>query len=151
MKRTFYSLYLKRFLDFTLALIAIFILSPIFFLLIILQIIFNGFPIFFIQKRHGENGKIFNIYKFRTMKKSNIVLHSLKGDLNRTTRFGNFLRKTSLDELPELINIFFGDMSFVGPRPVLLIDYHFMNDENKKRYLVKPGLTGLAKEMVEIV
>lgn len=131
-------------------LLALFVL-PIFiiFFLIITLFIFllDGFPIFFIDRRLGLNYKIINIYKFRTMKspKFNDKLLEKNSDFNRVTKFGFFLRKTSLDEIPQLLNIFIGDMSFVGPRP-LPVDYkNYIVKNFYNRSSVKPGITGLTQ------
>jgi undecaprenyl phosphate N,N'-diacetylbacillosamine 1-phosphate transferase len=145
MKKTFYTLYLKRFIDFNLALIALVFLSPLFILVIPLQIIFNGFPIFFTQQRVGKDEKIFKLIKFRTMNNKRDKLGFLLPDYQRKTLFGTFLRATSIDELPSLINILKGDMAVVGPRP-LLVEYLPLYDQaQKQRHLVRPGLSGLAQ------
>lgn len=145
MKRTFYSLYLKRFLDFNLALIALFALSPLLFLIIIFQIIFNGFPIFFVQPRVGKDEKIFNLIKFRTMNNKKDKEGQILPDVKRITWFGSLLRMTSIDELPSLINILKGDMALIGPRPLLVEYLPLYNYEQRKRHLLRPGLSGLAQ------
>jgi undecaprenyl phosphate N,N'-diacetylbacillosamine 1-phosphate transferase len=140
-----YRRYIKRFLDFILSLIAIIILSPIILFLSILVRVKLGSPILFKQQRPGLNEKIFTIYKFRTMTDKKDENGELLPDEIRLTKFGKFLRSTSLDELPELFNILKGDMSIVGPRP-LLIEYLERYDEHQKhRHDVRPGLTGLAQ------
>lgn len=146
MKRNIiYSQYLKRYFDFLLSLFLIIILAPLFIIISFFVMIIHGFPILFIQKRPGMNEKVFNIIKFRTMKNSSNKNEKIENDKLRLTKFGKFLRSTSLDELPSLINILKGDMSFVGPRP-LLVEYLKLYDNNqKKRHLVRPGLTGLAQ------
>lgn len=140
-----YRKYVKRFLDIILAIIAIVITLPIFLLTGILVLIFLGKPAIFRQKRPGKDEKIFTMYKFRTMTKGKNRNGELLPNELRITRFGNFLRKTSLDEIPEFINILKGDMSFVGPRP-LRVDYlSLYNEKQKHRHDVRPGLTGLAQ------
>jgi undecaprenyl phosphate N,N'-diacetylbacillosamine 1-phosphate transferase len=145
MKKTFYSKYLKRCIDFYLSLIALIVLSPFLFLVISFQFIFNGTPIFFIQSRVGKDEKIFKLIKFRTMNNRVDKNGNLLPDLERRTWFGSLLRKTSIDELPSLLNILKGDMAMIGPRP-LLVDYlPLYNQGQKKRHLVRPGLSGLAQ------
>jgi undecaprenyl phosphate N,N'-diacetylbacillosamine 1-phosphate transferase len=145
MKKTFYSLYFKRFLDFNLSLIALIVMSPFLLLVIFLQIILNGFPIFFVQPRVGENEKKFNLIKFRTMNNKIDKDGNLLPDVKRKTWFGSLLRKTSIDELPSLINILKGDMAIIGPRPLLVEYIPLYNEEQRKRHLVRPGLSGLAQ------
>lgn len=140
-----YRKYIKRVLDFTLSLIALIILSPIYLVLAILVRIKLGSPIIFKQERPGLNEKIFTLYKFRTMTDEKDENGKLLPDEVRLTKFGKFLRSTSLDELPELINIIKGDMSIVGPRPQLVRDMLFMSEEQRKRHTVRQGLTGLAQ------
>ena len=140
-----YRKYIKRVLDFILSLIALIILSPIYLVLAILVRIKLGSPIIFKQERPGLNEKIFTLYKFRTMTDEKDENGKLLPDEVRLTKFGKFLRSTSLDELPELINIIKGDMSIVGPRPQLVRDMLFMTDEQRKRHTVRQGLTGLAQ------
>lgn len=145
MKRTFYSLYFKRFLDFNLALIALILLSPFLFIIIFFQIIFNGFPLFFVQSRVGKDEKIFKLIKFRTMNNKKDKEGQLLPDVKRRTWFGSLLRKTSIDELPSLFNILKGDMAVIGPRPLLVEYLPLYNEEQRKRHLVRPGLSGLAQ------
>ena len=140
-----YRKYIKRVLDFTLSLIALIVLSPLYLVLAILVRIKLGSPIIFKQERPGLNEKIFTLYKFRTMTDEKDKNGNLLPDEARLTKFGKFLRSTSLDELPELINIIKGDMSIVGPRPQLVRDMLFMTDEQRKRHTVRQGLTGLAQ------
>lgn len=140
-----YAKYIKRILDFTLSLLAFIVLSPILLILYILVIIKLGKPAIFKQKRPGKNEKIFTLYKFRTMTDERDENGNLLPDEKRLTKFGRFLRSTSLDELPELINIIKGDMAIVGPRPLLIRDMLFMTDEQRKRHTVRQGLTGLAQ------
>ena len=140
-----YKKYIKRLLDIVLSLIAIIITLPIFLIIGILVLIFLGKPAIFRQKRPGKNEKIFTRYKFRTMSNKKDKDGNLLPNELRITKFGNFLRKTSLDEIPEFINILKGDMSFVGPRP-LRVDYlPLYNKEQKHRHDIRPGLTGLAQ------
>ena len=140
-----YKKYIKRILDIILSLIAIIITLPIFLIVGILILIFIGQPAIFRQKRSGKNEKIFTMYKFRTMTNKKDEDGNLLPDELRLTKLGKFLRKTSLDEIPEFINILKGDMSFVGPRP-LLVDYlPYYTEEEKHRHDVRPGLTGLAQ------
>jgi undecaprenyl phosphate N,N'-diacetylbacillosamine 1-phosphate transferase len=145
MKRNFYSLYFKRFLDFNLALLALIFFSPFLLIVIVLQIILNGFPIFFTQPRVGKNEKVFNLIKFRTMNKKKDKSGILLPDNKRKTFFGSFLRATSIDELPSLINIVKGDMAIIGPRPLLVEYLPLYNQHQKQRHLVRPGLSGLAQ------
>lgn len=140
-----YKRYIKRPMDFILSLFAIVVLSPVFLVLAILVRIKLGSPVIFQQKRPGLNEKIFTLYKFRTMTDEKDENGNLLPDEVRLTKFGKLLRSTSLDELPELFNILKGDMSIVGPRPLLVQYLTLYNDEQKKRHLVRPGLTGLAQ------
>jgi undecaprenyl phosphate N,N'-diacetylbacillosamine 1-phosphate transferase len=145
MKKTFYSLYFKRFLDFNLSLLALIVLSPLLLIVIIFQVLFSGFPIFFIQSRVGKNEKIFKLIKFRTMNQKTDMDGNLLPDVNRRTWFGSILRKTSIDELPSLINILRGDLAIIGPRPLLVEYLPLYNEKQRKRHLVRPGLSGLAQ------
>lgn len=140
-----YRKYVKRFLDIILAIIAIVITLPIFLLTGILVLIFMGKPAIFRQKRPGKDEKIFTMYKFRTMTKGKNHNGEMLPDELRLTKFGKFLRKTSLDEIPEFINILKGDMSFVGPRPLLIEYLPYYTKEEHHRHDVRPGLTGLAQ------
>ena len=140
-----YRKYIKRILDFTLSLIALIILSPILLITAILVKIKLGSPIIFKQQRPGKNEKIFTLYKFRTMTDKKDEEGNLLPDEQRLTKFGKILRSTSIDELPELINILKGDMAIVGPRPLLVEYLSLYNDEQKHRHDVRPGLTGLAQ------
>jgi lipopolysaccharide/colanic/teichoic acid biosynthesis glycosyltransferase len=140
-----YAKYIKRPLDFVLALCAFVILLPIMIILAIIgAIIMKGNP-FYVQPRPGKNERIFRLIKFRTMTCEKDENGNLLPDEKRLTKYGKFLRSTSLDELPELINIIKGDMSIVGPRPQLVRDMVFMNSEQRARHTVRPGLTGLAQ------
>ena len=140
-----YRKYVKRFLDIILDIIAIVITLPIFLLTGILVLIFLGKPAIFRQKRPGKDEKIFTMYKFRTMTNKKDKDGNLLPDDQRLTKFGKFLRKTSLDEIPEFINILKGDMSFVGPRPLLIEYLPYYTKEEHHRHDVRPGLTGLAQ------
>lgn len=140
-----YRKYIKRIIDFTLSFIALIILSPIFLIVSILVRIKLGTPVIFKQKRPGLNEKIFTLYKFRTMNDKKDENGNLLPDSERLTKFGKMLRSTSLDELPELINILKGDMSIIGPRPLLTRYMEYYTDEERKRHSVRPGLTGLAQ------
>lgn len=140
-----YRRFLKRPMDFILSLIAIIVLSPIMLIVALLVRVKLGSPVIFKQKRPGLNEKIFTIYKFRSMTDERGENGELLPDRLRLTKFGKMLRSTSLDELPELWNIFKGDMSFVGPRPLHVRYLPLYNANQKRRHEVKPGLTGLAQ------
>lgn len=140
-----YKYFFKRLLDFILSLIAIVILSPVLLITAILVRIKLGSPVIFKQERPGKNEKIFTLYKFRTMTDEKDEEGNLLPDEIRLTKFGKLLRSTSLDELPELFNILKGDMSIVGPRPLLVKYLPYYNDEEKHRHDVRPGLTGWAQ------
>lgn len=140
-----YAKYIKRILDLILSLMALIVLMPLMIIIGILVRINLGSPIIFKQKRPGKNEKIFTLYKFRTMTDKRDIDGNLLPDEYRLTKFGKFLRSTSLDELPELINIIKGDMAIVGPRPQLIKDMLFMTKEQRRRHSVRQGLTGLAQ------
>lgn len=140
-----YKKYIKRILDIIISALAIIILMPVYLIISLLVAIFMGFPILFKQERVGENEKNFNIYKFRTMTNKKNKNGTLLPDSERVTKFGRFLRKTSLDELPELFQILKGNMSLVGPRPLLVRYLPYYNERERKRHNIKPGLTGLAQ------
>lgn len=144
-KKGIYENYIKRMLDFILSLIALICLSPVLLIVSILVRTKLGSPIIFKQQRPGKNEKIFTLYKFRTMTDEKDENGKLLPDSQRLTKFGKFLRSTSLDELPELINIIKGDMAIVGPRPLLVEYLPLYNKEQKHRHDVRPGLTGLAQ------
>lgn len=140
-----YAKFFKRPLDFILALVAFVVLFPVLLILTVLGAIkMKGNP-FFVQPRPGKNERIFKLIKFRTMTCEKDEHGNLLPDEKRLTRYGKFLRSTSLDELPELINIIKGDMSIVGPRPQLVRDMVFMTEQQRMRHTVRPGLTGLAQ------
>ena len=140
-----YSKFLKRLLDITISFIAIVILSPIYVIVAILVKSKLGSPVIFCQDRPGKNGKIFKMYKFRSMSNATDENGNLLPDEKRLTKFGKILRSSSLDELPELFNILKGDMSIVGPRPLAVVYLPWYNEEEKHRHDVRPGLTGLAQ------
>lgn len=140
-----YANYVKRILDLMLSLIAVIICSPIFLVLFMLVRIKLGSPVLFTQERPGKDEKIFRLYKFRTMTSQTDAHGELLPDEIRLTSFGKKLRATSLDELPELFNILKGDMSIVGPRPLLVKYLPLYNEEQRHRHDVRPGLTGQAQ------
>ncbi len=140
-----YKKFFKRFFDIVLSLIAIIILSPVYLIISVLVLIFMGWPILFKQPRPGKNEKIFNMYKFRTMTNKKDKDGNLLSNEKRLTKFGNLLRKTSLDELPEIFCILIGKMSIVGPRPLHVEYLEYYNEEQKHRHDVRPGLTGWAQ------
>jgi lipopolysaccharide/colanic/teichoic acid biosynthesis glycosyltransferase len=140
-----YTNIIKRILDFNLALVILVLVSPLLLMLIISLSYFNQGKPFFFQLRPGKNGKIFKIIKFKTMNDKKDVAGNLMSDNQRLTKIGKFVRKTSLDEIPQLINVVKGDMSLIGPRP-LLPEYLPLYDEiQKRRHEVKPGITGWAQ------
>jgi lipopolysaccharide/colanic/teichoic acid biosynthesis glycosyltransferase len=140
-----YEKYFKRVLDFTLSLLALIVLSPLILILIILGIIYMKGKPFFLQKRPGKHEKIFYLIKFRTMDNREDKNGELLPDEIRLNKYGRFLRASSLDELPELINILKGDMSIIGPRPLLVKYLPRYNKEQHHRHDVRPGLTGYAQ------
>ncbi len=140
-----YAKYIKRPMDIILSLMAIIGLAPVLLLVAVLVRKKLGKPVIFIQERPGLNEKIFKLYKFRSMTDKRDEKGELLSDELRLTNFGKFLRSTSLDELPELFNILKGDMSIVGPRPLLVKYLPFYTNEERKRHDVRPGLTGLAQ------
>lgn len=140
-----YAKCIKRILDFFLSLMALVLLMPLMLVIGLLVRIKLGKPIIFKQKRPGKNEKIFTLYKFRTMTDKKDENGELLPDEQRLTKFGKWLRSTSLDELPELINILKGDMAIVGPRPLLIEYLPLYNEKQKHRHDVRPGLTGLAQ------
>ena len=140
-----YRLFIKRLLDFVLSLIALIILSPVILIVAILVKIKLGSPVLYKQERPGKNEKIFKMYKFRTMTNEKDEEGNLLTDDIRLTKFGKLLRSTSLDELPELFNILKGDMSIVGPRPLLVKYLPLYNEHQKHRHDVRPGFTGWAQ------
>lgn len=145
MKTGFYQNYGKRIFDVIAASMMLIILSPVFLLLAVCVRLLLGSPVIFKQKRPGLQEKIFEMKKFRSMTESRDKRGKLLPDEERLTRFGKWLRDTSLDELPELFNVLAGDMSLIGPRPQLVKDLVFMDKNQRKRHCVKPGITGLAQ------
>lgn len=144
-RQGFYEKYIKRVLDFIFSLVSLILLSPVLLVIAILVRIKLGSPVMFTQERPGLNAKIFKIYKFRTMTDEVDEMGELLPDTSRLTSFGEWLRASSLDELPELFNILKGDMSFVGPRPLLVRYLPRYSDFEKRRHEVRPGLTGYAQ------
>lgn len=140
-----YAKYFKRIFDFIVSLLALIILSPLLLILTILGFIFMGGNPFFTQARPGKDEKIFNLVKFRSMSNKKDKDGNLLPDDIRLNKYGKLLRSTSLDELPELYNILKGDMSLVGPRPLLVKYLERYSDEQRHRHDVRPGLTGLAQ------
>ena len=140
-----YANFFKRLIDFTLALVALIVLSPVLLVLMVLGAVkMKGNP-FFTQLRPGKDEKIFKLIKFRSMTCETDADGNLLPDDQRMTRYGEILRSTSLDELPELFNILKGDMALVGPRPQLVRDMVFMTADQRRRHSIRPGLTGLAQ------
>lgn len=139
-----YKSIIKPLFDFTFSFLGIIILLPIFILLIILLSFANNGKPFFFQLRPGLNGKIFKIIKFKTMNDKKDKNGNLLPDDIRLTKSGKFIRKTSLDEIPQLLNVIIGNMSLIGPRPLLPNYLNYYNDSEKKRHNIKPGITGLA-------
>lgn len=140
-----YEKFFKRIVDIICALLAIIVFSWLYIIVAVLVRIKLGSPVIFKQKRPGKDEKIFTLYKFRTMTDERGEDGELLADDIRLTKFGKFLRSTSLDELPEAFNILFGDMSVIGPRPQLVRDMVFMTKEQRRRHSVRPGLSGLAQ------
>lgn len=140
-----YKLFFKRLLDLVASMLIFILLSPVFLVVMVLLSLANKGSPFFIQQRPGKNEKIFNIIKFKTMNDTKDDQGNLLPDAQRLTKIGGFIRKTSLDEIPQLINVIKGDMSLIGPRP-LLVSYLDLYDEfEKKRHTVRPGITGWAQ------
>ena len=135
---------LKRTFAIVLSIFAIFLLFPSFLVVSFLIVIDSGFPIFFLQKRIGRDAKEFNIIKFRTMKKNNENITITVSDDSRITRIGKYLRKTKIDEFPEILNVLFGQMSFVGPRPDVKGYADKLKGANRKILALRPGITGPA-------
>lgn len=144
-KQGVYARYIKRILDVLLSGCALIVLSPVLLIVAVLVRTKLGSPVIFCQERPGKDEKIFKMYKFRSMTDARDENGELLPDEVRLTKFGRALRSTSLDELPELWNIFKGDMSIVGPRPLLVRDVAYMDAQQHRRHEVRPGLTGLAQ------
>lgn len=140
-----YKHFFKRFFDIFFVILFFLLIWPVYVVLTILVRVKLGAPVIFKQIRPGKNGKLFTLYKFRSMNDKKDESGNLLPDEERLTKFGKSLRATSLDELPELFNILKGEMSFIGPRPLLVKDYVFFDDEVMKRQSVRPGLSGLAQ------
>ncbi|HGF1449275.1 TPA: sugar transferase [Streptococcus suis] len=140
-----YRRFVKRLLDFVVSLFALVILTPLILMIACLVALNLGTPVLFSQERPGKNERIFKMYKFRTMTNARDQAGNLLPDSQRLTPFGAFLRSTSLDELPELWNIVKGDMSLIGPRPLLVEYLDLYTNHQRKRHSVRPGLTGLAQ------
>lgn len=138
-RRSIYTIFVKRLLDILLSLIAIIILSPLFLVVALLEMIFHGSPIVFTQKRPGLHGKVFNIYKFRSMTNETDADGELLPGNQRLTKFGRFIRKFSIDELPELFCILTGKMSIIGPRPLRVEYLPLYNKRHAMRHEVRPG------------
>ncbi|MFT4800578.1 MAG: undecaprenyl phosphate N,N'-diacetylbacillosamine 1-phosphate transferase [Flavobacteriaceae bacterium] len=137
--------YIKRISDFLSSFIGLLILSPVFLIVFFLLLIVNSGKPFFFQSRPGKNEKIFRIIKFKTMNDKKDANGNFLPFDKRVTKIGSFLRKTSLDEIPQLINVFIGQMSLIGPRPLLVKYLPLYNDFQKKRHSIKPGVTGWAQ------
>lgn len=140
-----YSKYFKRCFDFTGALLLIALLSPLYIAVYLLVRLNMGSPAIFTQDRPGKDGKIFRLYKFRSMTSETDADGNLLPDAQRITKFGKFIRKTSLDEIPQFFNILKGDMSFIGPRPLLVRYLPYYTERERLRHSVRPGITGLAQ------
>ncbi len=140
-----YTFFIKRILDFSISLILLILISPLFIVLIIFLAIANSGKPFFVQRRPGKDEKIFSILKFKTMNDKRDAHGNLLEDKDRITKVGAFVRKTSLDEIPQLINVVKGDMSIIGPRPLIIEYLPIYNSIQKKRHNVKPGITGWAQ------
>ena len=144
-KAGIYERYVKRLLDIMCSGVALIVLSPVLLITAILVRVKLGSPVLFSQERPGKDERIFRLYKFRTMTDERDENGNLLPDEVRLTKFGKWLRATSLDELPELYNIVKGDMSIIGPRPLLIEYLPYYNETERKRHSVRPGLTGLAQ------
>ncbi|KZS42085.1 UDP-galactose phosphate transferase [Aquimarina aggregata] len=140
-----YKFFIKRSLDFCVSLIVLILISPIFILLIVFLAIANNGKPFFVQRRPGKNEKIFSIIKFKTMNDRVDDKGQLLPDKDRLTKVGSFVRKTSLDEIPQLLNVLKGEMSLIGPRPLIIEYLPIYNTTQKKRHDVRPGITGWAQ------
>lgn len=148
-KRTFYTIVVKRLLDIVLSGIAIVILSPLFLVISILELIYHGSPIFYAQERPGLHGKIFKLYKFRSMTNEKDENGELLPSEKRLTSFGRFIRRFSLDELPELFCIFTGRMSIIGPRPLLVKYLPFYSKRHMMRHEARPGFACMSLKPIK--
>ena len=140
-----YTLFIKPLIDFSASLIAFLLLSPFFLLTALALYIANKGSVFFVQPRPGKGGRIFHVIKFKTMTDERDASGNLLPDEKRLTAVGSFVRKTSLDEIPQLLNVIMGDMSIVGPRPLLVEYLPLYNEVQRRRHDVKPGITGWAQ------
>jgi len=140
-----YARYVKRLIDVFISLVALVLFWWVYAILAVIVAINLGTPVFFTQDRPGKNGKIFKLYKFRSMSNAKDENGNLLPDKDRLNKFGRLLRSTSLDELPELFNMLKGDMSLIGPRPLLVKYLEYYNEYENRRHEVRPGLTGLAQ------
>ena len=140
-----YKIFFKPLLDFILSLLGLIISSPLFLIVFIALLFANKGKVFFLQNRPGKNEEIFKIIKFRTMNNKRDAHGNLLPDVERLTKIGKLVRKTSLDEIPQLINVLLGNMSLIGPRPLLPEYLPLYNEVQKKRHLIKPGITGWAQ------
>lgn len=140
-----YNSFFKRIIDFSAALIGLLLLSPLFILVTVGLFFANQGKPFFLQARPGKNERLFKIIKFKTMNDKKDATGNLLPDAKRLTKIGSFVRKTSLDEIPQLLNVLKGDMSLIGPRPLLVQYLPLYNAEQKKRHDVRPGITGWAQ------
>lgn len=140
-----YRLFFKRVIDFSVALIALIALSPLLLIVMLWLTIANGGKVFFTQQRPGKNEKIFQVIKFRSMNEKRDASGNLLADRERLTMAGQFIRKTSIDELPQLFNVLKGDMSLIGPRPLLIRYLPYYTLRERMRHTVRPGITGLAQ------
>lgn len=140
-----YKFIIKQTIDFLLALIALVLLSPIFIIVCVVLFYSNGGKVFFFQERPGKNEKLFKIIKFKTMNDKKDEQGNLLPDVKRITKMGNFIRKNSLDEIPQFLNVLKGDMSIIGPRPLLKSYLPLYNQQQAQRHNVKPGITGWAQ------
>lgn len=140
-----YKLFFKRFIDLVVALVGLILLSPVLIVIIIILFFSNSGKVFFVQRRPGFHGGMFRIIKFKTMNDKRAPNGELLPDAERLTPIGRFIRKTSLDEIPQLLNVIWGDMSLVGPRPLLIEYLPLYSAEQSRRHDVKPGITGWAQ------
>ena len=140
-----YSIYIKRIIDFIVALLGLLLLSPLLLVITFCLFFANNRKPFFFQTRPGKNERLFNIIKFKTMTDAKDSSGNLLPDGERMTKIGNFVRKTSLDELPQLLNVLKGDMSLIGPRPLLPEYLPLYSEEQQKRHTIRPGITGWAQ------